>query len=144
MITDMGLKINRHKGVVSGEQRQVNFTDDESTTGKADDGPAYTSLRHLCQALGPNAPAQARCIIRQPILKSGCQGVAKMAIPGGKQRSGVLCVDLVLPWLSGVDGGAGAAGQAPLCRRQCGGALVNNGAGGSGRYQLARKADTFG
>jgi hypothetical protein len=74
MITDMGLKINRHKGVVSGEQRQVNFTDDESTTGKADDGPAYTSLRHLCQALGPNAPAQARRIIRQPILKSGCQG----------------------------------------------------------------------
>jgi hypothetical protein len=84
------------------EQKRVKFYDDELTAAKAADGQVYVSVRHLGVALGPSAPAQTRRIIRQPILKSGCQGVAILAAPGGKQRSGVLRVDLVPLWLSGV------------------------------------------
>jgi hypothetical protein len=88
--------------LVPVEQKQVDFYDDELTAVKADDGQIYVSVRHLCEALGLNAQAQTRRILRQTILKSGYKGVAILATPGGKQRSGVLRVDLVPLWLSGV------------------------------------------
>lgn len=91
------------KGLIIVEQREVSFYGDELIAVRAADSNIYVSVRHLCHALGLTAQAQTRRIQRQPILSDGYKGVAMIATPGGRQPTGVLRVDLVPLWLSGID-----------------------------------------
>lgn len=85
------------------EQREVTFYDDELLAIRAEDGQIYVSFRHLCGALGLNRASQVQRVKRHEILDEGYKGGAMMASPGGKQRAGVLRVDLVPLWLAGID-----------------------------------------
>lgn len=90
------------------EQKQVEFYGDELTAVLADDGHIYVSVRHMCDALGLSRQAQVRRVNRNPVLQDGYKGGAILAPPsagsrgGGKQQAGLLRVDLVPLWLSGV------------------------------------------
>lgn len=90
------------------EQRDVLFHGDELTAVRAADGNVYVSLRHLCQALGLERKAQARRIGRHDVLSEGYKGGAILAPPsksgvgGGEQQAGLLRVDLIPLWLSGL------------------------------------------
>ena len=85
------------------EQRAVTFYDDELIAIRAGDGQIYVSFRHLCNALGLNRASQVQRLKRHEILSEGYEGGAMMASPGGRQRAGVLRVDLVPLWLAGID-----------------------------------------
>jgi hypothetical protein len=84
------------------EQRGVDFYGDELTAIRASDGQIYVSIRHLCSALGLNQRPQVMRIRRNAILADGYEGEIKMITPGGPQRLGMLRVDLIPLWLSGV------------------------------------------
>ncbi len=90
------------------EQRDVAFYGDELTAVRADDGHVYVSVRHLCQALDLDRTAQVRRIRRHDILDEGYKGGAILASPsksgvgGGEQQAGLLRVDLIPLWLSGL------------------------------------------
>ncbi|MCI0731524.1 MAG: ORF6C domain-containing protein [Chloroflexi bacterium] len=89
-------------------QRAVTFYGDELIAVKADDEHIYVSVRHMCQALGLSRQAQVRRIKRQEILAEGFKGGAILAPPspegrgGGEQQAGLLRVDLVPLWLTGI------------------------------------------
>lgn len=91
------------KALVSVEQKEVSFYDDELTAVRADDGQVYVAIRQMCLSLGLNAQAQRRRMGRHTILADGLKVVAMMATTTGKRDSYVLRVDLVPLWLSGVD-----------------------------------------
>ncbi|MBK7180768.1 MAG: hypothetical protein IPH82_26925 [Chloroflexi bacterium] len=90
------------------DQREVELYGDMVTAIRADDGEIYVSLRQMCDVLGLSRQAQVRRIKRQEILAEGYKGGAVLAPPsaegrgGGVQQAGVLRVDLVPLWLSGV------------------------------------------
>ncbi|MEZ4642091.1 MAG: phage antirepressor N-terminal domain-containing protein [Chloroflexota bacterium] len=90
------------------EQRTVSFYGDELTAIRASDGHIYVSVRHLCDALGLSRQAQVRRIKRDEVLVDGYKGGAIMAPPsatgvgGGLQQAGLLRVDLVPLWLTGI------------------------------------------
>ncbi|MCI0560565.1 MAG: DUF892 family protein [Nitrososphaera sp.] len=90
--------------IVVLEQRSVFFLDDELIAVRADDRQVYVSLRHLCQALGLNRQGQMQRIRRHVVLSEGYKN-AEVEIPnaGHPQQAGMLRVDLVPMWLSGVD-----------------------------------------
>ena len=91
------------------DQREVTFYGDDLIAIKAADGNIYVSLRHLCDALGVSRPSQVKRINRQPILEKGYKGGSIMTSPsedgkgGGRQQAGLLRVDLVPLWLSGIE-----------------------------------------
>ncbi len=90
------------------EQKTVEFYDDELIAIRAEDGHIYVSVRHLCDSLGLSRQAQVRRIKRQEILAEGYKGGAILAPPsadgrgGGRQKAGLLRVDLLPLWLTGV------------------------------------------
>ncbi|MFN2142060.1 MAG: phage antirepressor N-terminal domain-containing protein [Candidatus Promineifilaceae bacterium] len=91
------------------EQKTVNFYGDDLLAIRAEDGQVYVSLRHLCEALGLARQGQVRRIRDHKILSEGYQGGNVLLPPspedgrgGGVQRVGMLRVDLVPLWLSGV------------------------------------------
>ena len=90
------------------EQRTVDFYGDELLAIRAEDGQVYVSLRHLCEAIGLARQGQVRRIRDHKILAKGYQGGNVLLPPspdgrgGGVQRVGMLRVDLVPLWLSGV------------------------------------------
>lgn len=90
------------------DQREVELYGDMVTAIRADDGEIYVSLRQMCDVLGLSRQAQVRRIKRHEILAEGYKGGAVLAPPsaegrgGGAQQAGVLRVDLVPLWLSGV------------------------------------------
>jgi hypothetical protein len=90
------------------EQRTVDFYGDELLAVRAGDGHVYVSLRHLCEALGLARQGQVRRIRDDKILSEGYQGGNVLLPPspdgrgGGMQKAGMLRVDLVPLWLSGV------------------------------------------
>ncbi len=84
------------------EQRTVDFYGDELIAIKADDGHVYVSVRHLCDALGLDRPSQVRRIKRQELLAEGYKGGVKLTSPGGVQSTGMIRVDLVPIWLTGL------------------------------------------
>ena len=96
------------KSLVVVEQRTVDFYGDELLAVRAGDGHVYVSLRHLCEALGLARQGQVRRIRDDNILSEGYQGGNVLLPPspegrgGGTQKAGMLRVDLVPLWLSGV------------------------------------------
>jgi hypothetical protein len=90
------------------EQREVTFYDDELIAVRGDDGQVYVSIRHMCEALGLARQGQVRRIRDHNILSEGYKGGNVLLPPspegrgGGIQRMGLIRVDLVPLWLSGV------------------------------------------
>lgn len=90
------------------EQKTVMFYDDELIAVRAEDGQIYVSLRHLCESIGIARQPQVRRINDHHVLSKGYTGGTIMIPPGksgggGRQQAGVLRVDLVPLWLSGID-----------------------------------------
>lgn len=96
------------KSLTVVEQKEVTFYNDELIAVRATDGHIYVSVRHMCDALGLSRQAQVRRINRNEILVEGYKGGAILAPPsvdgrgGGRQQAGMLRVDLVPLWLTGV------------------------------------------
>ena len=84
------------------QQRQVDFYGDELTAVRMEDGSVYVSVRHMCEALGLAQRGQVLRIKRNDILAEGYEGGIVMITPGGRQRVGMIRVDLIPLWLSGV------------------------------------------
>ena len=90
------------------EQREVSFYGDELIAVRASDGQVYVSVRHLCEAVGIARQSQVRRISEHHVLSKGYTGGTIMIPPGrrgggGAQPAGLLRVDLVPLWLSGID-----------------------------------------
>ena len=90
------------------EQKEVTFYDDELIAVRDSDGQIYVSVRHLCEAIGIARQGQVRRIRDHHVLSKGYAGGNIMLPPGekgggGRQRAGMLRVDLVPLWLSGID-----------------------------------------
>ena len=90
------------------EQKTVNFYDDDLLAILAEDGQVYVSVRHLCEALGLARQGQVRRIRDDKILSEAYKG-GNVSFPpspdgrgGGVQRVGMLRVDMVPLWLTGV------------------------------------------
>ena len=90
------------------EQREVSFYEDELTAVRATDGHIYVSVKNLCDALGVDRASQVRRIKRQAILTDAYKGGAiltspsKEGIGGGTQQSGLIRVDAVPLFLTGI------------------------------------------
>lgn len=85
------------------EQKTVLFYDDELIAIRGSDGHVYVSIGQLCDALGLDRASQARRIRNNDILVDGYKGSVKLTYPdGGTQSSGVLRVDLIPLWLTGI------------------------------------------
>jgi P22_AR N-terminal domain/ORF6C domain len=69
---------------------------------------AHQSIRLCCnevyctRQLGITTAPQTRRIKRNPVLADGYKGITILVTPGGRQRTGVLRVDLVPLWLTGI------------------------------------------
>lgn len=91
------------KSVASIEQRNVEFYGDNLIAIRADDGHVYVAIGQMCDALGIDRASQVRRIRSDEILTVGYQGSVNLTYPdGGTQRSGVLRVDLIPLWLTGL------------------------------------------
>ena len=90
------------------EQKLITFYDDELIAVRGDDQQVYVSIRHMCEALGLARQGQVRRIRDHAILSEGYKGGNILLPPslegrgGGEQQAGLLRVDLVPLWLSGV------------------------------------------
>ena len=89
------------------QQRTVQFYDDELIAVQGEDGNVYVSVRQMCAALGLTRPPQVRRIKNHNILSEGYTGGTILIPPGprgggGRQQAGLLRVDLIPLWLSGV------------------------------------------
>jgi hypothetical protein len=90
------------------EQKTVDFYGDDLLAIRAGDGHVYVSLRHLCEALGLARQGQVRRIRDDRILSEGYQGGNVLLPPspggrgGGVQQVGMLRVDMIPLWLTGV------------------------------------------
>lgn len=99
---------NRDGGMIMSEQmhaieqKNVLLYDDEVTAIRGSDGHIYVSVRHLCDALGVTQRSQVLRIQRNDILAEGYKGGIILITPGGRQPAGVLRVDLVPLWLTGI------------------------------------------
>lgn len=89
--------------LVTVEQKQVEFYGDELTAVRSQDGKVYVSVTHLCQALGLDRPSQVKRIQRHKIMSEGYQRGVIMTPLRGVQEAGLLRVDLVPLWLSGIE-----------------------------------------
>ena len=100
--------MTNEKKLKTVEQKTVVFYDDELIAIRADDDQIYVSLRHLCDSIGVARQPQVRRIKDHHVLSKGYTGGTIMIPPGkrgggGRQRAGMLRVDLVPLWLSGID-----------------------------------------
>ncbi len=87
------------------EQREVTFYDDDLTAVRGDDGQVYVAIRRMCDALGVDQRSQRRRIQKHQILSEGYT-MGDISTPHrGRQRSGLLRVDLVPLWLAGIEAG---------------------------------------
>ena len=85
------------------EQKTVVFYDDELIAIRADDGHVYVSIRHLCDSIGVARQGQVRRIRENHVLSEGYERGNIMLPHRGRQQAGMLRVDLVPMWLSGID-----------------------------------------
>ena len=91
------------KALVPVEQKQVEFYGDELVAVRADDSQIYVAIGQMCNALGLDRASQVRRIRNDEVLADGYQGSVKLTYPdGGTQPSGVLRVDLIPLWLTGI------------------------------------------
>jgi hypothetical protein len=90
------------KALVVIEQRTVDFYGDELTAVRVDDRQIYVSIRSLCEALGLTIAPQTRRIKRSKVLEKGFKGITVLVTPGGPQNVGMLRVDLVPLFMTGI------------------------------------------
>lgn len=90
------------------DQKTVDFYGDELAAARMEDGAIYVSLRHMCDALGIDRAGQVRRIGNHDVLADGYVRGRLTSPPspdgrgGGVQEAGLLRVDLVPLWLSGL------------------------------------------
>jgi hypothetical protein len=89
------------KTLQSIEQKTVLFYDDELIAILGSDNNIYISIRHLCELLGLDRRGQVQRIERTTILERGFRSGA-LQTKGGEQMVGLLRVDLLPMWLSGL------------------------------------------
>ncbi|GIK57857.1 MAG: hypothetical protein HND44_16395 [Chloroflexi bacterium] len=91
------------KALVPVEQKQVEFYGDELTAVRGNDGHVYVAIGQMCDALGIDRASQTRRIRSDEVLATGYQGSVNLTYPdGGTQASGVLRIDLIPLWLTGL------------------------------------------
>jgi hypothetical protein len=89
--------------IVPVEQRAVAFYDDSLIAVRGGGGHIYVAIGQMCDSLGLDRASQVRRIRGDEILNAGYQGSVNLTYPdGGTQASGVLRVDLIPLWLTGV------------------------------------------
>ena len=91
------------------EQKEVQFYDDDLTAVRASDGKIYVSLDKMCTALGITTPPQTRRIKRHQVLMAGyvrlpifTNDTKLTKTVSQRRRTGLLRVDLVPLWLTGI------------------------------------------
>ncbi|WP_374689552.1 phage antirepressor N-terminal domain-containing protein [Promineifilum sp.] len=85
------------------EQKEVLFYDDQLIAVRGYDGHVYVAIGQLCDLLGMDRASQTRRIRGDEILADGYRGSVNLTYPGGgTQPSGVLRVDLLPLWLTGI------------------------------------------
>lgn len=85
------------------EQKEVIFYEDQLIAVRGDDGHVYVAVGQLCDALGLDRASQVRRIRSDDVLGDGFRGSVNLTYPGGgTQPSGVLRVDLLPLWLTGI------------------------------------------
>lgn len=98
----------KSNALVTTAQRKVEFYDDVLTAVRGEDGRVYVSLPSMCEALGIQTSAQTKRVKRHEVLADGYH-VTVMTYtskmdeqPSQKRQVGVLRVDLVPLWLTGL------------------------------------------
>jgi hypothetical protein len=95
--------VTKETALVPIEQKEVQFYGDELIAIRGNDGQIYVAIGQMCDALGLDRASQARRIRSDEVLVDGYQGAVNLTYPdGGTQPSGVLRVDLVPLWLTGI------------------------------------------
>ena len=90
------------KPIETIEQKTVLFYDDELVATRAGDGQIYVSVRHLCETLALDNRSQRRRIQNHAVLGAGYASGVITTPKGVKRTSGLLRVDLIPLWLSGI------------------------------------------
>jgi hypothetical protein len=91
------------KALLPVEQKEIEFYGDELIAVRGDDGQVYAAIGQMCDALGIDRASQVRRIRSDEVLSDGYQGSVNLTYPdGGTQASGVLRVDLIPLWLTGL------------------------------------------
>lgn len=95
--------MSKEKALIPIEQKEVEFYGDELIAVRGNDGHVYVAIGQMCDALGIDRASQVRRIRNDEVLEAGYQGSVNLTYPdGGTQPSGVLRVDLVPLWLTGL------------------------------------------
>lgn len=91
--------------IIIVEQKIIDFYDDDLIAVRAKDGQVYASLKHMCESIGVARQSQARRVRQHHVLSKGYTGGTIILPPerGGPQDAGLLRVDLIPMWLSGID-----------------------------------------
>lgn len=84
------------------EQKEIEFYGDELTAVRANDGHIYVAIKHMSESLGLTVAPQTRRIKRDEILVEGYKGITVLVTPGGHQIMGMLRVELIPIWLTGI------------------------------------------
>jgi hypothetical protein len=94
---------DEEKALTPVEQKEVEFYGDALTAVKAKDGHVYVAIGQMCDALGIDRASQTRRIRSDELLATGYKGSVNLTYPdGGTQASGVLRVDFIPLWLTGL------------------------------------------
>ena len=95
--------MSEEDALIPVEQRQVAFYGDDLIAIRGNDGHVYVAIGQMCDALGIDRASQTRRIRSDELLATGYQGSVNLTYPdGGTQASGVLRVDLIPLWLTGL------------------------------------------
>ena len=93
----------KEKALLPVEQKQVEFYGDELLAVRGNDAQIYVAIGQMCDSLGLDRASQVRRIRNDEVLADGYQGSVKLTYPdGGSQASGVLRVDLIPLWMTGI------------------------------------------
>jgi hypothetical protein len=84
------------------DQREISFYGDDLIAIRAEDGQVYAGFRQMCNALGLDDRSQRRRVQNHTLLAKGYQRGVILTPHRGNQEAGVLRVDLIPLWLSGL------------------------------------------
>lgn len=90
---------SKSRTIETVEQKTVLFYDDELVAVRGDDRQVYVSLSHMCDVIGIDRRSQVRRIRQHVVLGEGYH-LGNVDTAGGRQRMGLLRVDLVPMWLA--------------------------------------------
>lgn len=94
-----------NKALVSIEQREITFYDDEIIAVKAADGEVYVPIRPLCDLLGISWSGQSERIKRDAVLSDAAQfvRVTRTNSKGGNPNVMALPLPMLHGWLFGIN-----------------------------------------